>query len=116
MEKIKTRTSNGAVSTASSAELFAPTNTGGKITLLKYVISADTDGVYLLQDGSGGTTVASHYIAAKGTVTVDLTLGGASGAEFGAPGISLTAGNSLYCDGPASSNTNIVAVCRETGF
>jgi hypothetical protein len=78
------------------------------------VASADVDGVYLFQDGSGGATVASQYIEAKKSVTLDLTVAGGA-AEFGAQGKKLTAGNSLFCDGPNGICT-ITAVCAENKF
>lgn len=112
MEKLTVRT--GSANVNASTELFAPTNSGGKIRLLKLIVSADTDGVYLFQDGSGGSTVVALYIEAKKNATIDLTLPGGA-AEFGAQGKSLTAGNSLYCDGPNGVCT-LTAVCAETGF
>lgn len=113
MTKTTVRTASG-VTVTSTASLFAPTNTGGKITILTCTLSADTDGIYQLQDGSGGTTLASLYLAAKTSKDLDMQI--PDGKEFGAPGITLTAGNSLYAVGPSGGKLNIVAVCEETGF
>lgn len=114
MEKQTTRVGI-AVTVTSTAELFAPTNTGGTIRLLKGVLSADTDGVYQLQDGSGGTTIVAAYIAAKGNVPFDLTSGN-NGVEFGAQGKKLTAATSLYAVGPSGGKLTITATCAENGF
>jgi hypothetical protein len=112
MTKQQTRMA-AAVTVTSTASLFAPVNTGGTITLLKGVLSADTDGVYQLQDGSGGTTVVTAYIAAKGNVPFDLTT---NAAEFGAPGKALTAGNSLYAVGPSGGKLSCTIVTSENLF
>lgn len=112
MEKITVRAATANVN--ASTALIAPTNTGGTIRLLKLIVSGDTDGVYLFQDGSGGTTVVAQYIEAKKSVTIDLTVGNGA-AEFGKQGIALTAGNSLYCDGPNGICT-LTAVCAENKF
>lgn len=104
----------GNVTVTSSSSMFAPTNTGGKITILTCTLSADTDGIYQLQDGSGGTTLAYVYLAAKTSKDLDFQI--PDGKEFGAPGITLTAGNSLYAVGPTGGKLNITAVCEETGF
>lgn len=116
MEQLTVRQGN-TVTVTSSAEMFAPTNTGGKIRLLRCILSASADGVYQLQDGSGGTTVAAGYIEAKKTVEWVLTPPpGAVGSEFGAVGKALTAATSLYAVGPSGGVLNITAVCVESGF
>lgn len=113
MTKTTVRTA-AAVTVTSSASLFAPTNTGGKITILTCTLSGDTDGVYQLQDGNGGATIAAVYLAAKTSKDLDMQI--PDGKEFGAPGAALTAGNSLYAVGPSGGKLTITAVCEETLF
>lgn len=103
-----------AVTVTATAKLFDPTNTGGKITLLKGVFMGDTAGTYQLQDGSGGTTVGAFTIAANGQVPFDFSL--PAGKEFGAAGIPLTAGNGLYCVGPSGGKATLTVTCDESGF
>lgn len=115
MEKKTVRTA-AAVTVTSTALLFDPTNTGGTIRLLSGTLSADTDGVYQLQDGSGGTTIAAVYLAAKTAKDVNFCAPQESLQEFGAPGKQLTAATSLYAVGPSGGKLSVVLNCSETGF
>lgn len=118
--KIQVNQGNG-VTVTSTAKMFDPISTSTvTIRLLKCVLSADTDGVYQLQDGSGGTTVAAAYIQAKGNVTLDFTM--PNGLDLGIMpvggavakvGKSLTSGNSLYAVGPSGGKLTITAVTVE---
>lgn len=115
MTKLQVRAAAG-VTVTSTAKLFDPVNSGTQtITLIRGNISADTDGVYQLQDGSGGTTIAAYYIAAKTQIPFDFANEQAVGSEFGVPGKALTAGNSLYCVGPSGGKVSLTVVTVETG-
>jgi hypothetical protein len=109
-----------AVAVTSTAKVFDPISTSTvTIRLLKCVVSGDTDGVYQLQDGSGGTTVAAVYLAAKTSAVLDFTIpSGHLGLEFvngsvARAGKTLTAGNSLYAVGPSGGKITVTAVTIE---
>lgn len=107
-----------AVTVTSTALIFAPISTSTvTIRLLKVYMSADTDGVYQLQDGSGGTTVVSAYIQAKTSVPIDLVPAAAVALGTEAvpfkPGKSLTSGNSLYAVGPSGGKLTVTALTIE---
>jgi hypothetical protein len=115
MTKVQVRAA-AAVTVTSTAKLFDPANTGGKIVILRAIMSADTDGVYQLQDGSGGTTVAAVYLAAKTSQILDFNGLDGTASEFGMDGAPLTAANSLYAVGPSGGKLTITAVTVESGF
>lgn len=68
---------------------------GKKLTVKAMVLCGDQAGVYLLQDGSGGTTLWAQYLAANTPLVIDEKVLG--------PGFQTTAGTALYCDGPSSA-------------
>ncbi len=79
-------------SAAGGVAVATPDATNKRLTIFGGNISSGTAGIFLLVDGTGGSTIGQFYLAANTPYTWGADL-------FGAQGISLTAGNALIVSG-----------------
>lgn len=95
------RLSTISTSTSATTALVSAV-TGKKIIVKALLLNADTAGVYILTDGSGGTTIANIYLAQNTECQItDKILSDV---------LRTTSGTGLYIDGPSSSACR--AICR----
>lgn len=94
-----------SASTSASTQVIAA-QAGYRLFVQGALLSADTAGVYVFQDGENGTALAHFYLPANTPVKVK------SPAVL-SPGFNTTAGTALFVDGPSSSTLHAVISARK---